>query len=396
MSPIDEDLIWTGWINQDLVREGQDSGRTIGIYDTTLRDGEQTVGVVLSPDEKLEIARLLDAFGVDRIEAGFPRVSDEDRRAIEMVRDAGLRAELWGFSRAIPEDVAAVRSLGLANTVIEAPVSDLKLRALGVDRQKMLGRIRTAIEAAASEGLRVACFPVDGTRADPSFLEDVFRTAMEAGAKEAVAVDTIGVGTPEAAAAYVQMVQRWVGPDVPVHFHGHNDFGLGNAAAIAAARAGAAFVHGTVNGMGERAGNTNIAEFALAITALYGYRTHLRLELVHLVAGRVKELAGYQMAPWSPLVGENLFRRETGTAVSQFHLPEAIEPYASAVVGATRSVVLGKRSGRDSIRIKCEELGLEVSPEGQRALLEGVKDLATRKRALVTDDEFREMARKLA
>ncbi len=391
---IDRQLLWTGDLNAKALPK--EPPRTVGLYDTTLRDGEQTVGVVLTPEQKLEIARLLDAFGIDRIEAGFPRVSDEDRRAIEMMRDAKLRAEIWGFSRAMPDDVAAIAELGLRSTVIEAPVSDMKLGALGVERSEMLRRIRTAVGSAAQRGVRVAYFAVDGTRADLSFLESVYKTALDAGAQELVVVDTIGIAAPEAAAYLVALVRDWAGPGVPIHFHGHNDFGLATAAAVAAVRAGAEYIQGTVNGMGERAGNTNLAEVALALGALYGHETNLRLELVHMVSRRVRELAGYDMAPWTPLVGENLFRRETGTAVSQFHVPQAIEPYGAAVVGATREVVLGKRSGRDSIRIKCEELGISASQEAQRLLLERVKELATRKRGLVSDDEFRTLALELA
>src|SRR5690242_20209962 len=137
------DGIWTGALN-DEYRVG---GR-VGLYDTTLRDGEQTVGVVLAPEEKLEIARLLDELGVERIEVGFPRVSAEDARAIELIVDAGLAAELWGFSRAVPDDVQAILDSGVHATVIEAPVSDLKLDALGVSRETMLGRIERAVSYA--------------------------------------------------------------------------------------------------------------------------------------------------------------------------------------------------------------------------------------------------------
>lgn len=391
---IDRQLLWTGSLNEQAL--GPQPKRRVGLYDTTLRDGEQTVGVVLDPQQKLEIARLLDSFGVDRIEAGFPRVSEDDWHAVELMQAAGLRAELWGFSRAVAMDVEAIVSLGLKATVIEAPVSDVKLRALGVERGEMLRRIRDAVAYAAGREVRVAFFAVDGSRTDLDFLETVYRTAMDAGAKEVVVVDTIGIASPEAAAFLVERVREWVGQDVPVHFHGHNDFGLATAAAVAAARAGAAYIHGTINGMGERAGNTNLAEVALTLDALYGIETGVRLDMVHEVSAQVRRLSGYSMAPWTPLVGENLFRRETGTAVGQFHDPEAIEPYSSKIVGAERAVVLGKRSGRDSIRIKCEELGLEVPGELWRDLLERVKALGTRKRGLVTDDEFRALVKELA
>jgi isopropylmalate/homocitrate/citramalate synthase len=388
---IDRAQVWTGGLNAAALGEGD--GATVGLYDTTLRDGEQTVGLVLGPDEKLEIARLVDELGVDRIEVGFPRVSDDDRRAIELIVGAGLRAEPWGFARAVPEDVDAVLELGLNASVIEAPVSDLKLGALGVDRTKMIERIERAVTHAAKAGIRVAFFGVDGSRADLDFLGDVYRAAVAAGAAEVVAVDTLGVAAPEAVSYFVGRIRDAVGPEVPVHYHGHDDFGLATAGAVAAVKAGATWIHGTVNGMGERAGNANLPEVALALEALYGYRTNLQLDRSVRVSSRIRELCGYELAPWSPLVGENLFRRETGAVAAQFHDPPAVEPYSSALVGATRGIVLGKKSGADSIRIKAEELGVEVPEESRRELLEAVKARAIEKRGLVDDDEFAALVR---
>ena len=365
----------------------------VGFYDTTLRDGEQTVGVVLSPEEKLELARGLDELGIERIEAGFPRVSADDRRAVELIRDADLAAEVWGFSRAVEADVKALVELGVEASVIESPISDLKLEALGVDREAMLERIVYAISFAVEQGVTVAFFGVDGTRADLSYFETVYKTAVQAGAKEAVVVDTIGIASPEAVADLVGRTRDWLGPSVPIHFHGHNDFGLATASAIAAARAGAGWIQGTINGMGERAGNASLPEIALALRGLYDVETNLRLDRVRSFAERLCELSGYELEPYKPLVGENLFRRESGAVASQFHDPPAIEPYSSDVVAAKRSVVLGKKSGIDSIRIKAEELGLDLSEEAQRELLARVKELGTSKRGIVTDDEFRQLAR---
>ena len=273
--------------------------------------------------------------------------------------------------------------------MIESPISDLKLGALGVSREAMLKRIREAVSYAAENGITVAYFGVDSTRADPSFFDEAYRAGVEAGAAEVVVVDTIGVATPE---SVHELVWRASELEVPVHFHGHNDFGLATANAIAAIRAGARWIHGTINGMGERAGNANIGEVALALRALWGVETKLDLARVRELGERVRELAGYELEPWKPLVGENLFRRESGAVASQFHDPPSIEPYSSELVGAERSIVLGKKSGIDSIRIKCEELGLDLSEEAQRKLLEAVKRLGAEKRGLVSDDELRELA----
>jgi isopropylmalate/homocitrate/citramalate synthase len=379
-------LYWTGSINDQA-----QLGGSVGLYDTTLRDGEQSVGVVFDAQEKLELARGLDELGIDRIEAGFPRVSDDDWEAVKLIAAAGLGAEVWGFSRAVAADVEALVELGVSASVIESPVSDLKLEALAVSRGEMLERIRKAVSFAASAGITVAYFGVDGTRADPVFLEQAYKTAVDSGAKEAVVVDTVGIATPEAVEHLVGSVHGWLGPDIPIHFHGHNDFGLATAAAVAAVRAGASWIQGTVNGMGERAGNANLVEVALALEALYGVSTNLRLDRARAFSERLREVSGTQLEPWKPVVGENLFRRESGAVASQFHDPPSIEPYSSELVAAERGIVLGKKSGLDSIRVKCEELGLNVAEDRYPELLAKVKELGTRKRGLVTDNEFREM-----
>ena len=391
---LDRTQVWTGDLNAKALEP--QPRLTVGLYDTTLRDGEQTVGVVLDPEQKQDTAKALSGAGIDRIEAGFPRVSADDARAIALILEAGLEAEVWGFSRAVQADVEALLELGLQASVIESPISDGKLAALGVSREKMLDRIRAAVSFAASEGIRVAFFGVDSTRADLEFVRRVYETAVEAGAQEVVVVDTLGVARPEAAAFLVTEVVERLDHEVPVHWHGHDDFGLATAAAVAAVQAGATWVQGTVNGMGERGGNADLVEVALALEALYGIPTRLRFEQVRELAQLVQELAGTPLAPWKAVTGDNLFTRESGAVAAQFHDPPAIEPYASELVGAERGIVLGKKSGLDSIRIKLAELGLEVPEERQPALLEAVKRAGTKKRGLVSDAEFRRLARRHA
>ena len=381
--------MWTGDLNAQALEPQRRV--TVGLYDTTLRDGEQTVGVVLSPEDKLAIATVLSAAGIDRIEAGFPRVSEDDARAISLILKAGLDAEIWGFSRAVRADVEALVELGLQASVIESPISDGKLAALGVSRETMLERIRSAVAFAVEQGIKVAFFGVDSTRADLDFVRGAYESAVEAGAAEVVVVDTLGIATPEAAAFLVGEITERLGHEIPVHWHGHDDFGLATAAAVAAVQAGATWVQGTVNGMGERAGNADLVEVALALEALYGIPTRLKLEQVRALAGLVQELAGTQLAPWKAVTGANLFTRESGAVASQFHDPPAIEPYASELVGAERGIVLGKKSGLDSIRIKADELGLDVPDDLLPALLESVKRAGTKKRGLVTDAEFRRL-----
>ncbi len=389
---LDRSKVWTGDLNAKALEP--QPRVTVGLYDTTLRDGEQTVGVVLTPEQKVEIASALSAAGVDRIEAGFPRVSADDAKAISLILEAGLDAEIWGFSRAVRADVEALVELGLQASVIESPISDGKLAALGVSRATMLERITAAVSFAAAEGIRVAFFGVDSTRADLEFVRQVYETAVQAGAQEVVVVDTLGIATPEAAAFLVTEVVERLDYEVPVHWHGHDDFGLATAAAVAAVQAGATWVQGTVNGMGERAGNADLVEIALALEALYGIPTRLRLDHARTLSALVQELSGTPLAPWKPVTGDNLFTRESGAVAAQFHDPPAIEPYASGLVGAERGIVLGKKSGIDSIRIKVAELGLDVPEERFPALLEAVKRAGTKKRGLVTDAEFKRIARR--
>jgi isopropylmalate/homocitrate/citramalate synthase len=256
----------------------------------------------------------------------------------------------------------------------------------------MLERIRSAVSLAAGEGIRVAFFGVDSTRADLEFTRRVYEAAVEAGAREVVVVDTLGIATPEAAAFLVTEVVERLDSEVPVHWHGHDDFGLATAAAVAAVQAGATWVQGTVNGMGERAGNADLIEVALALEALYGIPTRLDLSQARVLGELVQGLTETPLAAWKPVTGDNLFTRESGAVAAQFHDPPAIEPYASELVGAERGIVLGKKSGLDSIRIKVDELGLGVPEELYPALLEAVKRAGTKKRGLVTDAEFKRMA----
>jgi isopropylmalate/homocitrate/citramalate synthase len=396
MTETSKDQVWVSELNARAEIRSAFPKRPVYFYDTTLRDGEQTVGVVFSPQQKLEIARHLDALGVNRIEAGFPRVSAEDGEAIRLMQAAGLKAELWGFSRAVKADVEELVRLGLRASVIEAPTSDIKLKAYGITRDEVLRRVSEAVSFAKQKEITVAFFAVDGTRTDLEFLRRVYTTALEAGAAEIVVVDTIGACGPEAVEFLVRQTREWVGLQVPVHFHGHNDFGMATACAVAAVRGGASWIQGTINGMGERAGNADICEIALALRCLYHVPVILELSKVREVSEIVQKAGGYTVDAWKPLVGQNLFMRESGAVASQFQIPEAIEPYSSTLVSADRRIVLGKKSGLDSIDLKAKELGITF-PDDQRApILAAVKKRAIAKRGLLSDAEFRQIVDEFA
>ena len=385
-----ENVFWISELNRrPEVRKEFASLEAVKFYDTTLRDGEQSVGVVLTPAQKLEIARALDELGVGRIEAGFPRVSADDAEAFKLIARAAWKAEVWGFARAVKADIDELLRLGCHRAVIETPTSAIKLKAYGLTVDEAKRRAAEAITHARQHGVKVAFFTVDGTRTELEILRDFYSNALDAGAEELVVVDTIGACGPEAVEFLVRQVREWVGPQVPLHFHGHNDFGMATACAVAAVRAGAAWIQGTINGMGERAGNGDLGEIAMALKGLYGVPVELNLNKIRTVSAMVRQLAGHPLQPWKPVVGENLFMRESGAVASQFHIPEAIEPFSADLVGAKREIVLGKKSGIDSIAIKAKELGIVLTVEQQQAVLAAVKRAGVEKRGLLTDAEFR-------
>ncbi len=391
MNSIDKKLIWTSELNKlDSVQSGFDRSKTVQFYDTTLRDGEQAVGICFTPDEKFEIACKLAEMGISRIESGFPRVSPEDTEAVKRILEANLDSEIWGFARCVHADIDAHVELGTEYLLMEISTSEIKMKAYGFTREKVLERVASSVRHARENGIkRVNFFAVDATRSDLDFLRTVYTTALEAGADEISIVDTIGALAPEAVEYLIRLVRSWVGDEVLIHWHGHNDFGLATASAIAAVRGGADFIQGTINGMGERAGNADICEVALSLQCLYNMPAALDLSKARDISRLVQQAGGYSVDGWKPVVGEYLYTRESGAVANQFHIPEAIEPYSAEIVGAPRRIVLGKKSGLSSIVLKLEELGLDAPADKHGDILNEVKTKATAAQRLMSDDEFR-------
>ena len=390
---ISQDKIWTSELNKtDDILTRFDRSKPVNFYDTTLRDGEQSVGVCFNPEEKFDIACKLNELGVGRIESGFPRVSADDTQAVRRILDAGLDSEIWGFSRAVKADIDAHIDLGTEHVLIEISTSDLKMKAYGFTRESVLQRVTDAIKHAKDNGIKtVNFFAVDSTRSNLEFLRDVYSTAIEHGADEVSVVDTIGVCSPEAVEWLIGEVSSWVGPEIPIHWHGHNDFGMATASAVAAVRGGARWIQGTINGMGERAGNADICEVALALQCLYDMPVELDLTRARDASQVVQKAGGYSVDGWKPVVGEFLYTRESGAVANQFHIPQAIEPYSAEIVDADRRIVLGKKSGLSNIKLKGEELGLDIPEDKRAGVLAQVKDLGTKNARLVTDEEFKDI-----
>jgi len=362
----------------------------IEIHDVTLRDGEQTPGVVLRAEEKLEIAKALDELGVHRIEAGMPVVSKEDFNAVKMIASEGLRARVFGFARLVKEDIDAAIEAGVSGIITEGPVGIPKLAQFGWRQEDVVEKALTHVQYAKDHGLYTVFFGVDGTRADLGFLKNIYRRVVEEAKADAVAVvDTFGCATPEGFRYLVKEIVKTV--EVPVEVHCHNDFGLGPAVSIAGLSAGASVVHVSVNGIGERAGNAGLEEVALSLELLYGQRLGLNYGKLVEVSKLVERLTGFRVAPNKPIVGDRVFTRESGISVAgwmKYHLGS--EAFLPELVGNKHDVLVGKKSGRHSLEWKLNKLGVKAGQDEIQALLEIVKEKSLRKKGPLTDEELME------
>lgn len=349
------------------------------IYDTTLRDGEQTIGVVLGKSDKMKIAKALDEMGVHRIEAGMPVVSREDREAVEGILGMGLNAEIWGFSRAVKTDVQTCIEAGVKHLICEIATSDIKMKANGFTKEKVLSRVIDCLQFAKKHNTYVAFFAVDATRTELDFLKEVYIKAVhEGGANEVVIVDTLGVATPETMYFLTKKVKQWV--DVPVMTHCHNDFGLGVACTLSSVKAGAEYAQVTVNGLGEKTGNADLAEVAIA-AHLYGIPVAIDMKKLFSVAQLVESITGIPLSPLKPVTGKNVFIKESGvTAAQVIAYPPSVEGFSPEILGRERGIVLGKKSGKKSITYKLEELGLEATAEQEMEILAKVKESGIQKK----------------
>jgi len=394
---VEKEGFWLSNYNEmpDVQKELSKMKKKIKIYDTTLRDGEQSIGISMNAEDKLRIAKKLAMAGVDRIEAGFPASSEEDRIAVEKIVKEVKGAEIWGFGRCNVNDIKTSVEAGVKYTVCEILTSPHKMKAWDLTEETVLKRIRDAISYAKQENLYTAFFAVDATRANPEFLKKAYQTAVnECGADEVVVVDTLGVATPEAMAYLTRLVKSWV--DVPVAVHCHNDFGLASACTIACLKEGADCAHVTVNGLGEKSGNTDIAELAIALQGLYDIDMNLNLKELYGLSKLVEEISKVPVSPMRPVVGDMVFTRESGLVVAQMlAYPPSVEGYAPEVVGRHRDVSLGKKSGKKSIEYALQQLNIQTTEDKIEILLDEVKKLSTQKKGSVSMEEFKSMALKL-
>ena len=359
------------------------------ILDTTLRDGEQTPGVSLTVEQKVMIARALDALGVDIIEAGTAIASKGDFDAIKEISNAGLDAEICSFARVKKIDIDAAADADADSVFMVAPSSDIHIKSKFPDktREDVIEMSVEAIEYAKERGLIVEFGAEDASRADLNFVKELFRHAVEAGADRLTFTDTVGVLTPEKSEAILRELSSEF--DVPIAFHGHDDFGLATANTIYAVKGGAKEIHVTVNGLGERAGNAALEEVVIALEVLYGIKTKINKQRIYDTSKLVEKLTRVVIPPNKPIVGENAFTHESGIHTSAIlRNSHTYEPISPEMVGRRRTIVLGKHAGRASVEAIMKELGYKATPEQMREILARIKEIGDKGKR-VTDADVR-------
>jgi len=380
---------------EDKVRKKSSFPKKVILHDVTLRDGEQQAGIVFRKDDKLRIARALSEAGVNRIEAGMPSVSPNDMETIREISHLGLEAEIFAFARCMKADVDNALKADVDGVVMEIPSSDHLLKyGYGWAENKAVDRAVEATSYAHEHGLYVAFFTIDSTRADFDVFWRLAGSVATKGHMDSLVVaDTFGVMNPEAYAHFIAKIRKKT--NKPIEAHAHNDFGLGVANTIAALASGAQVAHVTVNGIGERSGNPSLEELAMALKILYGVKTDLEFEKLRSLSKLVEELSGVHVPPQKPIVGDGLFTTESGiiagwwTRLEKLRMPLEMFPFTPEMVGHDPvKIILGKKSGRDSIMYKAKALNLKVDEKQIDQILMKIKEEAISKKKTISDEEF--------
>lgn len=368
--------------------------KKIIVYDTTLRDGEQTPGICFTPDEKIEIAVKLDELGVPQIEAGFPVVSDGERRAIRNIMKQSLNSEILALTRTIKSDIDVALSCDVDGIITFIGSSDLHLKyKLKMTREQALSKAVEAVEYGKSHGLFVAFTAEDSTRTDLDFILDLFRAATDAGADRVHIADTTGSIRPMGMKYLITQIKNNI--DNTIGIHCHDDFGLAVANSLAAFEAGAMAISTTVNGIGERAGNASLEEIIMNLRMLYGIEMPFKYEVLYELSRLVEKYTTMPVPKNKAIVGDNVFSHESGIHVSAIRSePLTYEPYTPEFVGQKRKIILGKHCGMSSIEYKLDELGLSVSESEKEILILKIKEMAERG-AKVGDKEFKNMVQEV-
>ncbi len=359
----------------------------IRIFDTTLRDGEQTPGVSLTADDKIEIAHQLNKLGVDVIEAGFPSSSDGEKKVVQDIAKAGLTSEICALSRATKGDINAALDCDVDLIHVFIPTSPVQMKyAVNLTPEQVLASTVDSIEYVKKHGVKCEFSPMDATRSEMPFLKQVCEAAQKAGMDTLNVPDTVGIMIPKTTIKLIEELKTVI--TVPISTHCHDDFGLAVANSLAAVEAGAAQVHVAVNGLGERAGNASLEEVVMALDIIYKYKTGVNTRLLYSTSRMVASLTGITVQANKAIVGENAFAHESGIHTRGVtEKPLTFEPINPELVGRTRKLVAGKLAGTRGIKAELEEIGIHPTEEQIKEIVQRVKDLGD-KGKMVTDADL--------
>jgi isopropylmalate/homocitrate/citramalate synthase len=390
---------WTDyWYNTseyNAVDSSKEKGRKILLHDTTLRDGEQTPGVVFNEEDKIRIGVALSEFGVHRIEI-MPVVSDDDFRAAKTLVDMKLRAEIVGFCRAVQADVDKCLEAGIKSAVIEIQTYPGVLSVLGWSTEEALGKIIDATNYARNNGMRVTVFFPLAPQLTFDYLKNVMTKVITEGSADSIVVpDTFGVLSPEGTFRLVTKIREFT--DLPLEVHPHNSLGLATANALAGIRAGASVVHTCVNALGESAGNVPLEEIALDLLLLMGIDVGVKYTKTVELCRLVESLSNLPLFGNKPLAGSRSSAIEAGISIAmdskmqKMGLIDFAKLYPT-IVGNKREYVIGKKSGKASIEHKLSTLGMPpLSDDVIANILESVKNKAVGQKAPIADEQFKKI-----
>ena len=364
------------------------NGKEVFIVDTTLRDGEQTAGVVFANDEKVAIASMLSELGVDQLEVGIPTMGGDEKEAIKKIVKSNLKSSIMAWNRAVIKDIEESIDCGVDAVAISISVSDIHIQhKLKTSRDWVLENMVKSVEFAKKNGLYVSVNGEDASRADREFLVKFIEAAKQAGADRFRYCDTVGIMEPFTIHDNIKYLHSKTNFDIEMHTH--DDFGMATANAIAGITAGASHVGVTVNGLGERAGNAALEEVLMALMFVYGYKGNINTKMFKEVCEYVSRASGRILPSWKAIVGSNMFAHESGIhADGAIKNPKNYEAYDPILIGHERQIVIGKHSGKAGIVNKFKEYGIELDDISAQGVLEMVRATSVRLKRSLFDKEL--------
>ena len=369
-----------------LKRENMNLADKIYIFDTTLRDGEQTPGVALTVDEKIQIAQKLNNLGVDKIEVGFPAASKGEVESAKRIRSLDLDSTLVGLSRSLKDDVDVVLDADLEYIHTFIGTSPLHREdKLKMSKEKIIETAVNGVEYAKDHGLTVEFSAEDATRTERDFLFEVFKEVVDAGADFLDVPDTVGILTPIMTRELITDIKDNFKTPISVHFH--NDFGLATANSLTAVECGANQAHVTINGLGERTGNCSLEEFVMALKVAYGIDLGLDTTRLYSLSNLVGRLTGVKMPVNKPIVGDNAFAHESGIHVHGIlNNSSTYEPISPEMVGHSRRIVLGKHTGANALKSKLKQYHIDLDEKQFCKVFDEIKSLGDSGKCITDDD----------